>query len=114
MGFFGWLFLALVLFWLSGIARRHHQKQEAAKFAAIRKLHEEQAATLCRILDEAKAKLPVPAVDELARQVTLDAIQRETRAKSAVVAVLKQTGCTEQQIEDVLKAVDGAEEGDSH
>ena len=53
--------------------------------------------------------LPAHSGTELDRMVAEDAIRREARAKAALQAVLKQVGCTEQQIHDVLNTIDEPE-----
>lgn len=43
---------------------------------------------------------------ELNYQVTIDAVNRENRAKAALVKVLNASGCSEAQIEEVLAGID--------
>jgi hypothetical protein len=45
-------------------------------------------------------------------EVAQDAMQREKRAKAALRAILKNNGCSEAQIDDVLSSVDNREDGD--
>ena len=49
---------------------------------------------------------------ELDRAIANDAVNRETRAKAALVAILKQDGCSQDQIDDVLQSVDDQKPGD--
>lgn len=46
---------------------------------------------------------------ELSEKVALDAMHREHRAKMALIAVLRQQGCTEEQILSVLTTIDDPE-----
>ena len=50
--------------------------------------------------------------DKLCMLTAMDAIKREQRAKAALVGVLKESGCNEEQIDQVLLSVDNEEEGD--
>jgi len=51
---------------------------------------------------------------ELDRLVAEDAVKREGRAKAALTAVLKQAGCSEKQILEVLKTIDEPETNSDH
>jgi len=50
--------------------------------------------------------------DDLDKLTVMDAIRRETRAKAALKAIMKETGCSQVSIDEVLNSVDGSEDGD--
>jgi hypothetical protein len=56
--------------------------------------------------EKVKAIASKPELGELDQLLLQDAMNRETRAKAALIAVLQSQGCSERQIEDVLKTVD--------
>ena len=58
------------------------------------------------------ATQPKPRPDELTASIAEDALRRERRAKAAIWNMLKQQGCTEAQIEDVISTIDNVEAGD--
>lgn len=45
-------------------------------------------------------------LNEIRELVTQDALRREVRAKAALVAVLQQQGCSQEQVDEVLRKVD--------
>jgi hypothetical protein len=56
---------------------------------------------------------PKPAPAELEGLVLQDAMNREQRAKAALRAVLQKDGCSEEQVEEVMRSVDNAGDGDA-
>lgn len=76
-----------------------HNKLQIERLDKLQTLLEQYTEMRRNVVEEIK----------LNRQVTEDAIAREERAKAALVAVLRTSGCDEAQIEDVLKKVEEPE-----
>ena len=95
--------------WLRGILRsrslRHREQYLLQREADLTRLQ-------ARIFKPLPPPIVNPEAVELDRMLLEDALAREQRAKAALVAVLRTDGCTEDQIEDVMNAVDCTQDGD--
>lgn len=70
----------------------------------------DQKNELDQIITEAKVNLNRAMEGrKLDQQIVITALARETRAKAALVAVLKQQGCSDREISEVLEKVDADE-----
>lgn len=80
-------------------AVKEEQKYLESRVKEARKLSQDVQKALAK-----KTKTPLPKLDQLVLQ---DAINREARATAALIAVMQEAGCTEEQIEDVVNKVQG-------
>ena len=55
-------------------------------------------------------RIPEKVGTELDRMVAEDVMRREARAKAALESVLRQSGCSDEQIQDVMDRVDNEPE----
>jgi hypothetical protein len=76
--------------------------------------HKQNIATIEQLLNEKQENLirrsTTGSVNEL---VVFDALAREKRATSALTAVLRAQGCTQVQIDEVLKTIENVQPGDA-
>jgi hypothetical protein len=85
--------------------------KQSSELTAAREEYRKTIQILHSTLDNLRVQDDITTTQrELDYHITSDALAREKRAKAALEAVLRTTGCTDAQVEDVLRSIDHAEE----
>lgn len=114
MEWFATLILGCLLLWLSTKVGKRAVSSIQSN-AGFLQPHIEEIRDLRRALQESQKAIKLLEKSfkqnrELDVIVVLEAEQRENRAKAALVAVLQQNGCSEEQISGVLSKIDRPED----
>lgn len=103
--FMGYVLMAIVGLWL--VRRSLRRKPRPAEKQVVPQLVPDPRVPVLE-----RALKTMQYSNELDKRVAEDAMAREARATSALVAVMRNDGCTDEQIESVLREVENRKDGD--